>query len=137
MVTLEPGRAELRRSGRGVALLAFGSMLGVALALGDEIDATVVNMRFVKPLDRALVIDMARSHGLVVTLEENAIAGGAGSAVAEALAEAGVRTGMLHLGLPDEFIDHGEQQQLLALAGLDLDSVRQAVAARVASLERS
>ncbi len=137
MVTLEPGRAELRRSGRGVALLAFGSMLGVALALGDEIDATVVNMRFVKPLDRALVIDMARSHGLVVTLEENAIAGGAGSAVAEALAEAGVRTSMLHLGLPDEFIDHGEQQQLLALAGLDLDSVRQAVAARVASLERS
>jgi 1-deoxy-D-xylulose-5-phosphate synthase len=137
MVALDLGRAEVRRSGRRVALLAFGSMLGVALALGDEIDATVVNMRFVKPLDTNRVIELARSHDLLVTLEENAIAGGAGSAVAEALAAAGVATGMLHLGLPDEFIDHGEQQQLLALAGLDLASVREAVAARLASLERA
>ncbi len=117
---LPVGRAQIRREGRRVCLLAFGSLLGVALEVAEELDASVVNMRFVKPLDRALVLDMARRHELLVTLEENVVAGGAGSGVAELLHAEGMDTPRLMiLGLPDRFIEHGAQQDLLKACGLD------------------
>jgi 1-deoxy-D-xylulose-5-phosphate synthase len=127
MTALPLGRGEVRRKGRGVALLAFGPMLAPALAAGEELDATVVNMRFVKPLDEELVAELARSHDLLVTLEEGAVMGGAGSAVAEALAAKGVTASLLHLGLPDRFIDHGDSAKLLAEAGLDKSGILAAV----------
>ncbi len=119
MTALPLGRGEVRRRGKAVAILAFGSLLHVALEVAEEIDATVANMRFIKPLDAALVLEIAASHELIVTIEENAIIGGAGSEVARVLEEAGVLRRVLRLGLPDRFIDHGEQGQLVALAGLD------------------
>ena len=127
--TLEIGKAVVRRQGRQVALLAFGTMVAPALKAADTLNATVVDMRFVKPLDAALVAQMAASHELIVTIEEGAVMGGAGSAVAEALSAAGFVKPLLQLGLPDRFIDHGDAQQLLAQCGLDaagiVDSVRQ------------
>jgi 1-deoxy-D-xylulose-5-phosphate synthase len=129
---LEVGKAEVRRHGQGVAILAFGSMLAPALVAGEALDATVVNMRFVKPLDTALVLEIAAGHELVVTVEENVVSGGAGSAVAEALAQYGHATNILHRGLPDRFVDHGDQQQLLASVGLDPDSLIQSISERVA-----
>ncbi|MGB7541004.1 MAG: 1-deoxy-D-xylulose-5-phosphate synthase [Burkholderiales bacterium] len=135
MQVLPLGKAELRRDGLrgkgGVAILAFGSLLGPALEAGDELDATVVNMRFVKPIDEALVADMAATHGLLVTVEENAVMGGAGSAVAEALALRNSVTPLLQLGLPDRFIDHGDQTQLLASIGLDRAGIVAAIRARL------
>jgi 1-deoxy-D-xylulose-5-phosphate synthase len=138
MTALPLGRAEVRRRSGGtrmprVAILAFGAMLKPALEAGNEIDATVVNMRFVKPLDRGLVFDLANSHDLLVTIEENVIAGGAGSGVAEVLQEAGVVRPMLHLGLPDRFIDHGDPAQLLANIGLSKDGIIAAVRAKAAA----
>jgi 1-deoxy-D-xylulose-5-phosphate synthase len=105
-------------------------MLHPALAAAEEFDATVANMRFVKPLDHDLVLKLAREHDALVTVEENVIAGGAGSAVAEALARAGVATPILHLGLPDEFIDHGDPAMLLAHVGLDAKGIGAAVRER-------
>lgn len=119
MQALPIGRGEVRRSGKKIALLAFGSMLAPALAAAEQLDATVVNMRFVKPLDSELVLRMAGEHSLLVTLEENTIQGGAGSAVAECLAQNGVAVGLLLLGLPDRFIEHGDPVKLLADCGLD------------------
>src|SRR5205814_2150401 len=114
MEALPLGKGEVRRKGRRVAILAFGAMLKPALEAGEALDATVVNMRFVKPVDAGLAAEMARSHELLVTVEENAVQGGAGSAVTEALSAAAVATPVLQLGLPDRFIDHGDQGQLLA-----------------------
>jgi 1-deoxy-D-xylulose-5-phosphate synthase len=131
---LPVGKAELRREGRRVAILAFGTLLKTALDAASELDATVVNMRFVKPLDDALVAQLARTHALLVTLEENVVMGGAGSAVAESLAAQGIVVPLLHLGLPDRFIDHGDQNQLLASVGLDREGVLASVRARVATL---
>ncbi len=131
---LPVGKAELRREGRRVAILAFGTLLKTALDAASELDATVVNMRFVKPLDDALVAELARTHALLVTLEENVVMGGAGSAVAESLAAQGIVVPLLHLGLPDRFIDHGDQNQLLASVGLDREGVLASVRARVATL---
>jgi 1-deoxy-D-xylulose-5-phosphate synthase len=131
MTALEIGRGQWRRKGNRVALLAFGSLLATAFVVGETLDASVVNMRFVKPLDEALVRELASTHELLVTLEENVVAGGAGSAVAEALAAAGLATPLLQLGLPDRYIDHGEQAQLLAEAGLDAPSVLQAIQRRL------
>jgi 1-deoxy-D-xylulose-5-phosphate synthase len=127
--TLEVGRAELRREGQRVALLAFGAMLAPALAAGEALDATVVNMRFVKPLDSALVERLAASHALIVTVEEHAVMGGAGSAVCEALAARGLEHRVLLLGLPDRFIDHGDPAKLLASVGLDARGIEQSVRA--------
>ncbi len=125
---LPVGKGEVRRRGQGIALLAFGTLLAPALEAGDALDATVVNMRFVKPLDHALVKELAQSHTLLVSIEENAVIGGAGSEVARALAEQGLKTPLLRLGLPDQFVDHGDQALLLAELGLDakgiIDSVR-------------
>jgi 1-deoxy-D-xylulose-5-phosphate synthase len=128
MKALPIGRAELRREGNGgLALLAFGTMLVPALALAERFDATVVNMRFVKPLDAGLVRQIAATHAGIVTLEENVVAGGAGSAVAELLAQDGTTLPLLHLGLPDRFIEHGSREQCLIAAGLDQAGVGAAV----------
>ncbi len=119
LVTIPVGKGEVRRTGKDIVILAFGSMLESALEAGNQLGATVVNMRFVKPLDEVLVLQLAREHTLIVTLEENTIQGGAGSAVAEYLAKQGVAVSILHLGLPDYFIEQGEHKQLLADVGLD------------------
>ena len=130
--TLPIGKAEIRRRGQAVALLAFGSLVPAALAAGEAIDATVVNMRFVKPLDADLIAELAGNHSLLVSIEENAAIGGAGSEVARVLSERGISTPLLRLGLPDRFIDHGEQGQLLAELGLDKDGIVRAITARQA-----
>jgi 1-deoxy-D-xylulose-5-phosphate synthase len=127
---LEPltvGKAEIRRTGKRVALLAFGSMLAPALEAGEAFDATVVNMRFVKPLDEELVEQMARSHELLITIEENVIAGGAGSAVNECLMTAGLAARVVNLGLPDHFIEHGDHRAQLASCGLDAAGIRRTI----------
>jgi 1-deoxy-D-xylulose-5-phosphate synthase len=124
------GKGEIRRSGKHVALLAFGSMLQPALAVGNELNATVANMRFVKPLDEALILELARTHDLLVTVEENAVRGGAGSAVNECLTAAGLGGKVLNLGLPDTFIEHGERGELLADCGLDAAGIRRAILKR-------
>ncbi|MDG4549613.1 MAG: 1-deoxy-D-xylulose-5-phosphate synthase [Candidatus Contendobacter sp.] len=121
MRALPLGRAEIRRRGRDLALLAFGGMVAVAEAVAARLDATVVNMRFIKPLDEAMVVQMAADHRWLVTLEENAVAGGAGSAVNECLAARGLGVSARNLGLPDRFMEQGERGELLAEA--DLDSV--------------
>ncbi len=127
MYALPIGRAELRRQGRRVALLAFGTMLTPALGAGKDLDATVVNMRFVKPLDEELISRLARSHDLLVTIEENTIQGGAGSAVGEFLAAANISVALLQLGLPDEHLEHGNPSQMLAECGLDVEGIKRAV----------
>ena len=119
MRVLPVGKGELRRSGREVAILAFGSMLAPALAAAEQLDATVANMRFVKPLDAELILKLAHEHELLVTVEENTVQGGAGSAVTECLAQHGVAVPLLQLGLPDCFIEQGEHGQMLADCGLD------------------
>ncbi len=134
MRALPIGKAEVRREGRRVAILAFGTVLKPALEAGEELDATIVNMRFVKPLDDALVAQLARTHALLVTVEDHVVMGGAGSAVAESLAAQGVAASLLHLGLPDEFIEHGDQNQLLVAAGVSKDGILAAVRARLAQL---
>ena len=129
---LEVGRAEVRRRGRRVAILAFGAMLKPALEAAEALDATAANMRFVKPLDRELVRELAAGHELVVTVEEHQVMGGAGSAVCEALAELGLQKRVLLLGLPDRFIDHGDPAKLLSSVGLDAEGIERAVRAVIA-----
>ncbi len=118
MQALPVGKAEIRRRGRRIAILAFGSMLDPAIAAGEYLDATVVNMRFVKPLDTELVIKMATEHELLVTVEENVVQGGAGSSVNELLAEYGVLVRVINHGLPDRVIPHGSREDMLNDAGL-------------------
>jgi 1-deoxy-D-xylulose-5-phosphate synthase len=125
------GRGEVRREGKRVAILAFGSMLAPALEAAAELNATVANMRFVKPLDTELVFRLATSHELLVTVEENAVQGGAGSAVAEALAGVGISAQVLMLGLPDRFVEHGDAAQLLADCGLDAAGILRSVRERL------
>ena len=123
MRELPLGRAELRRQGRGIALLAFGPMLQYALEAAERLDASVVNMRFIKPLDERTILEMAATHELLVTVEENARAGGAGSAVNEVLAARGVALPVLNHGLPDRFIDQGSRAEMLHDAGLDAPGI--------------
>jgi len=137
MMALPIGRGEVRREGRGVAILAFGTVLKAALEAGSEINATVANMRFVKPLDRELVFRLATSHDLLVTIEENVASGGAGSAVLEALAADGLAMPVLQLGLPDAFVEHGDPQQLIAECGLDRDGIVRSIRERLAGASRS
>ena len=127
MHALPVGKGELRRSGRKVAILSFGSMLAPALAAAEQLDASVANMRFVKPLDAELVLRLAREHQLLVTVEENTIQGGAGSAVAECLQQHGVAIPLLQLGLPDSFLEQGEHAQMLADCGLDANGLVAAI----------
>jgi 1-deoxy-D-xylulose-5-phosphate synthase len=121
MTALPIGRAQIRREGRsGLALLAFGTLLDSAQKIAERLDATVVNMRFVKPLDEDLIIQMATRHRALITIEENATLGGAGSAVAELLASESLQVPLLQIGIPDRFIEHGSRESCLAAAGLDL-----------------
>jgi 1-deoxy-D-xylulose-5-phosphate synthase len=135
------GKGEVRRQagagtpaanplGRRVAVLAFGTVLHPALAAAEALDATVANMRFAKPLDEALVLELARSHDAIVTVEEGCLPGGAGSAVGECLAAAGVAVPLLHLGLPDLFIEHGDPAKLMAMVGLDSAGIEASVRKR-------
>jgi 1-deoxy-D-xylulose-5-phosphate synthase len=128
------GKGEIREQGAGVAILAFGSLLYPALEAGRRLGVTVVNMRWAKPLDAELLLQVAASHQALVTVEEGALMGGAGSAVSEALAAAGVVRPLLHLGLPDAFIEHGDPAQLLAGLGLDAVGIEAAVLARFGDL---
>jgi 1-deoxy-D-xylulose-5-phosphate synthase len=128
MRAMPVGRAELRREGAsGLALLAFGTMVETSRAAADAMDATLVNMRFVKPLDETLVAEIAATHRAIVTLEENAVAGGAGSAVLEQLQRIGSAVPVLQIGVPDGFVEHGSREDNLAAAGLDAQAVRAAV----------
>lgn len=117
------GKAEIRRRGGGVAILAFGTMVAPCEAVAENLDASLVNMRFVKPLDETVIVEMAESHELLVTVDENAVAGGAGSAVNEVLAARGIPQMVANLGLPDRLIQHGSRDEMLADAGLTSDSI--------------
>ena len=127
MHALPIGKGEIRRNGTKIAILAFGSMVKPALEAAVKLDATVANMRFVKPLDAELVKRLAETHELLVTVEEHQVMGGAGSAVCEALASLGIERKVLLLGLPDRFIDHGDSAKLLSAVGLDADGIRKSV----------
>ncbi|HEY4645523.1 MAG TPA: 1-deoxy-D-xylulose-5-phosphate synthase [Steroidobacteraceae bacterium] len=128
MQAIPVGRAQVRRDGRGgLAILAFGTMVAPAEHIAERLDATLVNMRFVKPLDEKLVLELAARHSALVTIEENTIAGGAGSAVSELLCARGMQIPMLHLGLPDRFVEHGSREDCLRMAGLDAGSLENAI----------
>ncbi len=124
------GKGEVRREGKGIAILAFGTLLYPALAAAEKLNATVVNMRWAKPLDVELLLKVAAAHEALVTVEEGAVMGGAGSAVGEALQRAGVLKPLLQLGLPDLFIEHGDPAKLLALQGLDAAGIQAAIEKR-------
>jgi 1-deoxy-D-xylulose-5-phosphate synthase len=132
MQALPLGKGEIRRSGRKIAILAFGSMVRPGLDAAEELDATVANMRYVKPLDEELVAQLAAQHELLVTIEENVIMGGAGSAVLEALQRKGLQVPVLQIGLPDTFIDQGDPALQLAAAGLNKDGILKSIRARLA-----
>jgi 1-deoxy-D-xylulose-5-phosphate synthase len=119
MTALPLGRSVTIRSGQDVALLAFGSMVSPCVTVADRTHATLINMRFIKPLDRQAILDAAANHRILITVEENAIAGGAGSAVSELLARENVQTQVVHIGLEDGFIQHGTREECLQQAGLD------------------
>ena len=130
LTTLPIGKGEIRRKGQKIAILAFGSMVAPAMGAAELLNATVANMRFVKPLDVELVKQLAADHDFLVTVEEGCVMGGAGAAVAEALASAGITKPIQMLGLPDKFIDHGDPAKLLALVGLDAAGIAASIKAR-------
>ena len=134
LATLPIGKAELRRNGQHIALLAFGALVAPAARVAETIGASLVNMRFVKPLDAAMILELARSHEALVTLEDNAIAGGAGSGVAELLAAHGISMPILHLGLADSYLEHASREELLTESGLDAAGIEAAIRNRFASL---
>ena len=127
LTSITIGKGEIRRQGKKIAILAFGSMLTPSLAAAEELDATVANMRFVKPLDVDLVMQLANSHDLIVTVEENAVMGGAGAAVIEALQAMRKNNNVLCLGLPDTFIEHGIHETMLAECGLDAKGIKASI----------
>jgi 1-deoxy-D-xylulose-5-phosphate synthase len=128
------GKGEIRQQGSTIALLAFGTLLQPALEAAKTIGATVVNMRWAKPLDTELLLQVARSHQALVTLEEGAVMGGAGSAVLETLQAADVQIPVLQLGLRDAFIEHGDPVKLMAMQGLDAAGIQASVMHRFAAL---
>jgi 1-deoxy-D-xylulose-5-phosphate synthase len=134
LATLPIGKAEVRRRGQSIALLAFGALVTPAVKVAEKLGLTAVNMRFVKPLDEALVLELAGSHAAFVTLEDNAIAGGAGAGVAELLAAHGISLPILHLGLADVYLEHASREELLAESGLDAAGIESAIQARFAGL---
>jgi 1-deoxy-D-xylulose-5-phosphate synthase len=123
LTELEIGKAELKKQGKTTAILAFGTLLQPALVAGEQLGCTVINMRFVKPIDTDMIKQVSESHDLIVTIEENAVQGGAGSAVNEYLNTINSSISIINLGLPDKFIDHGEQHQMLAECGLDANGI--------------
>ena len=130
MTALPVGQGDMRRHGRSIAILSFGAVLASALEAGEQLNASVVNMRFVKPLDEALIAKLALTHDLLVTVEENTVHGGAGSAVGEVLARENIAISLLHLGLPDRFVDQGDPATLLAECGLDAQGILSAIELR-------
>jgi 1-deoxy-D-xylulose-5-phosphate synthase len=124
------------RPGSRIAILAFGPLLHTAAVAAEALDASVADMRFVKPIDRELLAQLADSHDALVTVEENVLPGGAGSAVAETLESLQRRTPLLRLGLPDRFVDHGDHARLLAKAGLDAGGIEAAIRTRFPELLR-
>jgi 1-deoxy-D-xylulose-5-phosphate synthase len=135
LTSIEIGKGEIKRTGQKIAILAFGSMVAPSVAAGETLNATVANMRFVKPLDVELVKQLAADHDCFVTVEEGCIMGGAGAAVAEALAAEGIVKPVLMLGLPDKFIDHGDPAKLLASVGLDAAGITASIKQRYAGDE--
>jgi 1-deoxy-D-xylulose-5-phosphate synthase len=133
--SLPIGKAEIRRSGKRVAILAFGSRVAAALEVGEQLDATVVNMRFIKPLDTETLIAVAEGHELIVTVEENVLQGGAGAAINKALLAHGCNVQILNLGIPDRFIGQGTQAQQLDECGLDTAGIRTAIGQRLQPLQ--
>jgi 1-deoxy-D-xylulose-5-phosphate synthase len=131
------GKAEVVKRGSGVAILAFGSSLGPCIEVAESTGATLVNMRFVKPLDADTVFEMAKGHSLLVTVEENAVTGGAGSGVNELLAAAGISVNILNIGIPDRYIEHGSRDDCLAMAGLDVNGILEQVNHRLQSCNDS
>ncbi|RMN26424.1 1-deoxy-D-xylulose-5-phosphate synthase [Pseudomonas coronafaciens pv. zizaniae] len=129
---VEIGKGVVRRQGQGVAILVFGVQLSDAMVVAEKLDATVIDMRFVKPLDEALVRETAASHELLVTLEENAVMGGAGAAVSEFLARVNILKSVLHLGLPDVYVEHAKPAQMLAECGLNAEGIEAAINERLA-----
>jgi len=130
-MTAQPwGKGEVRRKGQRVAILAFGTLLYPSLKAAERLDATVANMRFVKPLDADLVAELARTHDALVTVEDGCLMGGAGSAVTEALNAAGLSVPVLQLGLPDEFVEHGDVAKLMSLCGLDAAGIEASIVKR-------
>lgn len=127
LISIEIGKGEIRRQGKKIAILAFGSMLTPSLVAAEELDATVANMRFVKPLDVDLLMQLANTHDLIVTVEENTVMGGAGAAVIEALQAMRKNNNVLCLGLPDTFIEHGIHETMLAECGLDAKGIKAAI----------
>ena len=123
MVALEIGKAALLREGGRIAILLFGSLLAPAQEAADSLGATLVNMRFVKPIDESMIIEISKTHDVIVTLEDNAIQGGAGSAVSECLARQGITIPVLHLGIPDDYIEHAEREAQLAEIGLSGEGI--------------
>ena len=134
LAALPYGKGQVRREGEHIAILAFGTLLHPAIAAAENLGATVVDMRWAKPIDRELLLQVAASHEAIVTVEEGAVMGGAGSAVAEALQAAGIVRPVLHLGLPDEFIPHGDPALLLSLQGLDAAGIEASVRRRFGEL---
>jgi 1-deoxy-D-xylulose-5-phosphate synthase len=132
LTALRIGRGEVRRHGQRVAILSFGALLKPCLEAAEKLDATVANMRFVKPLDEELVRELATAHEWLVTVEENTILGGAGSAVLELLEKQGIYKKVLQLGLPDRFVDHGDPARLLKECGLDVEGIHASIAAKLA-----
>jgi 1-deoxy-D-xylulose-5-phosphate synthase len=128
--TIEIGKAKPIRDGRHLAILSFGSTLSAALAAAESLDATVIDMRFIKPLDETLLRDLAKTHGRFVTVEDNAIMGGAGSAVSEYYRRENIQVDLMQLGLPDAYQEHASREQLLAEAGIDADGINNAIRAR-------
>ena len=137
LASLPFGRGEIRRQGSGIAILAFGTLLHPALAAAEKLGATVVNMRWAKPLDVALLLEVAATHEALVTVEEGCLMGGAGSAVSEALNQAGVLKPLLQLGLQDEFTEHGDPAVLLAMQGLDAVGIEASINTRFSALVQS
>jgi len=127
MRELPIGRGEIRRRGERFAILAFGSTVRAALEVAEQLNATVGNMRFVKPLDEPMVTELAAAHELLVTVEENVVSGGAGSAVLECLARRGIEVPVLQLGMPDRFVTHGDPALLLKECGLDKDGLLRSI----------
>jgi 1-deoxy-D-xylulose-5-phosphate synthase len=131
MTALPLGNGLIKRRGKDTAILNFGTLLETAIAVADTIDASVADMRFIKPIDEELIRELALQHDLLVTVEENSVAGGAGSAVAEFLAAQGIVVPILQLGLPDKLIDHASHQQQLTAVGLDVTGIQTAIEERL------
>lgn len=136
MTALPVGKAEIKREGKGIAILAFGSVVADCEKIGEELDATVVNMRFVKPLDESLIIDMCANHDLIITVEENVIQGGAGAGVNEVIAAHGIAQRIANYGLPDRLLPHGSREDMLRDAGLDYDGILNFITEQIDESER-